>query len=71
VVDSDFAGRPVFDKTGIEGIFGFTLNFSRADGDDRPDIFTAVREQLGLKLEAAKAPLEFVIIGHVERPNEN
>lgn len=68
---SDFAGRPVFDKTGIEGTFGFTLIFARADGDDRPDIFTAVQEQLGLKLEAAKEPLEFVIIDHVERPNEN
>jgi uncharacterized protein (TIGR03435 family) len=36
-----------------------------------PSIFTALREQLGLKLERATGPVEFLIIGHVERPSEN
>jgi uncharacterized protein (TIGR03435 family) len=35
---------------------------------DFPGIFTAVQEQLGLKLESAKAPFDFVVIDHVERP---
>ena len=34
-------------------------------------IFTAIKEQLGLKLESAKAPVEFLVIDHVERPSEN
>ena len=36
-----------------------------------PSIFTAVQEQLGLKLESKKAPVEFLIIDHVEKPSEN
>src|SRR5436309_8544389 len=46
---SDFAGRPVLDRTGLAGIYGITLTFSRRDGDDQASIFTAVQEQLGLK----------------------
>jgi uncharacterized protein (TIGR03435 family) len=67
----DFTGRPVVDRTGLAGKYGITLDFSRADGDDRPSIFTAVQEQLGLKLEAAKAPVEMLIIDHIEKPGGN
>jgi uncharacterized protein (TIGR03435 family) len=68
---ADFAGRPVVDRTGLAGRYGVTLDFSRADGDDRPNIFTAVQEQLGLKLDAGKAPIEMLVIDHIEKPGEN
>lgn len=68
---SDFAGRPVIDRTGLTGSYGIDLSFSRSDGDDRPSVFTAVQEQLGLKLEAGKAPIEVLVIDHIERPSAN
>lgn len=74
--------RAVQDATGINGIFDFTLEWS---GDDLssvegdlsraprgPSIFTALREQLGLRLEARKGPEDVLVIDHVERvPSEN
>jgi uncharacterized protein (TIGR03435 family) len=68
---ADYAGRPVVDRTGLAGKYGITLDFGRTDGDDRPSIFTAVQEQLGLKLEAAKAPIEMLVIDHIEKPGSN
>ncbi len=64
-------GRPVLDQTGLPGIYGFTLNYSKANADDRPDVFTAVQEQLGLKLQAIKAPVTMFVIDHVEKPSGN
>jgi uncharacterized protein (TIGR03435 family) len=76
--------RPVVDKTGIAGLFDFQLEFAPdeatpalprlktlADSAGGPSIFTAMQEQLGLKLEPAKGPGEFLIIDSVERPTEN
>jgi uncharacterized protein (TIGR03435 family) len=62
-------GRPVFDKTGIEGAFDFTYEYTPDDNDSagRPSIFTALQQKLGLKLEAAKGPVEVVVIDHAEK----
>ena len=67
-------GRPVVDKTGIEGAYDFDLRFAPANdpGSNLPDIFTAVQEQFGLKLESQKVPVDFLVIEHVDRiPTEN
>ena len=68
---SDYVDRPVVDRTGLAGKYGVELEFSRRDGDDRPSIFTAVQDQLGLRLEAGKAPIEMLVIDHIEKASEN
>ena len=70
-------GRPVVDKTGLDGVFDFNLDWTpegvaTADSDATPSIFVALQEQLGLKLEAQKSPVEVLIVDHVEKvPVEN
>ncbi len=70
------SGQPVLDKTGIEGAYKATLAFSfalpggQALSDD-PDIYTAVQQQLGLKLEPAREPLQMLVIDHMEKPDAN
>jgi len=67
-------GRPVIDKTGLTGDYDFDLNFMPgtplADSPD-PDIFTALQEQLGLKLEPQKGTVETLVIDHAEKPSPN
>ena len=67
--------RPVVDHTGLTGRFGFTLMFSlfasAAYESDDPSIFTALREQLGLKLEPARGRVELLVIDSVEQPTPN
>jgi uncharacterized protein (TIGR03435 family) len=67
--------RPVVDRTGIQGNYGFALKFAPAGATtpdpDRPELLTAIREQLGLKLEATRAPLEVLVIDSVEKPSAN
>jgi bla regulator protein BlaR1 len=68
--------RNVIDQTGLNGEYDFDLRWAPdvADGDsvpDGPSIFTAVQEQLGLKLESGKAPVDAIVIDHIERPTEN
>jgi uncharacterized protein (TIGR03435 family) len=68
--------RPVVDQTGIAGRFDFTLKWEpnetqNSDPNAPPGLFTAIEEQLGLKLEATKAPVDVIVIDHVERPSAN
>jgi uncharacterized protein (TIGR03435 family) len=68
--------RPVIDLTRLPGRFDIHLEFRAADapdaGDDAaPSVFTAVQEQLGLKLSASTGPVEVHVIDHVERPSQN
>ena len=67
-------GAPVIDQTGLRGRYDFDLKFASLDasGDDTlPSIFAVVQEQLGLKLEAIKGPVEVFIIDRAEKPSEN
>jgi uncharacterized protein (TIGR03435 family) len=66
-------GRAVIDQTGLKGAFDFTLEYAADDADtSRPSIFTALQEQLGLRLEATKGPVEVLVIDRAERvPTEN
>ncbi|MGA8742193.1 MAG: TIGR03435 family protein [Terracidiphilus sp.] len=70
---SNPAGRMVIDKTGLTGRYEINLAWSWNDepGNSGPSLFTALQEQLGLKLEPAKAPIDVVVIDHIERPSEN
>jgi len=61
------ADRPVLDKTGLDGFFDITLDWAEAG----PSLFTALEEQLGLKLEPRKTPIEFLVIDNVEKPAAN
>jgi uncharacterized protein (TIGR03435 family) len=73
-------GRPVLDRTGLSGAFDFKMEWmpdvAQADavtpGDPTgPSLFTALQEQLGLKLESTKGPVEVLVIDQVEKPSEN
>ena len=69
---------PVVNQTGLKGIFNFTLQWtldsappSDRQTADNVSIFAALQEQLGLRLRSAKAPVEVLVIDHVERPTAN
>lgn len=68
-------GRRVNDRTGLAGKYDYTLTFTPDDEAtpdvNGPSIFTALQEQLGLKLESAKEPVEVLVIDHVEKPDAN
>jgi len=71
-----FLDRPVVDETGIAGRYDFVLRWSPDDSitdfpNSAPGLFTAVQEQLGLKLEPVKGPADVYVIDHVEKPSEN
>jgi uncharacterized protein (TIGR03435 family) len=79
--------KPVTDKSGLEGKFDFDLTWTPDESqfvamgirvpqttdnpNAPPELFTAIQEQLGLKLEPQKIPAEVLVIDHVERPSEN
>jgi len=77
---------PVVDLTGVKGFYDFTLSYTRdlplgfpeggkINGEDPdtsgPDIFQAVKQQLGLELKAQRGPVEVFAIDHAEKPSEN
>ena len=69
------ADRPVVDRTGLTGTYDLDLRFARtavavtADTDaNAPSIFVALPEQLGLKLESQRGPVEFLAVDRVEKP---
>jgi bla regulator protein BlaR1 len=82
---SDLLERVVVDHTGIKGTFHIQLTYAPDDSTirlpdlpgappppvDGPNVFTALEEQLGLKLEAAKGPVEVLVIDHAEKPDAN
>jgi uncharacterized protein (TIGR03435 family) len=76
--------RPVLDETGLSGKYDFRFSLSDvqlglrvepngipAADSDSASVFTALQDQLGLKLEARKAPIRVFVIDHVARPSEN
>lgn len=86
VMQAAVLDRPVVDHTGLSGRFDFTLNWTpdefqfgglgmkppaASEGATAPELFTAMQQQLGLKLEATKAPAEILVIDRVEKPSEN
>jgi uncharacterized protein (TIGR03435 family) len=77
---TDSAGRPVLDKTGLEGRYGFFLFYTMlsaqsADataGSGPPDFFAAVEQQLGLRLESKKESIGILVVDGADRvPTEN
>ena len=66
--------RPVIDRTGLTQHYDFALEWSiprTARIDSAPDIFTAMPEQLGLRLVPQNAPIEYLVIDHAEMPTAN
>jgi len=77
-------GRTVVDRTGLTGKYDFKLQWTPdtsqamrspdeppADHASGPSIFSAIQEQLGLRLEASKGPVEILVIDHIEKPSAN
>jgi len=73
---SGTVGRTIVDRTGLAGRFDMKLRYSRQgastlDGDpsqNAPELFTAIQEQLGLKLEATRGPVEVLVIDSAQHP---
>lgn len=67
--------RPVVDKTGLKGTYTLTLQYSElldsSAESGPPSIFTALQEQLGLRLENTKTPVDTITINHIEEPSPN
>ena len=82
---SGLAGRQVVDKTGVAGVYDFTLQWDpdlanrspdRETGAppadvSRPSVFSALQEQLGLKLESQKVMMPVIVVDHIEHPSAN
>jgi uncharacterized protein (TIGR03435 family) len=87
VMQAAVLDRPVVDQTGLTGRYDFTLTWTpdetqflsmgvrippRApDAAGPPGLFSAIQEQLGLKFESTKAPVDVIIVDKIERPSPN
>ena len=68
------AGQPIVDETGLVGNYDFRLSFASLDDatSNLPDFFIALQQQLGLKLESRRVPVDFLVIDHVDKiPTDN
>ena len=69
--------RPVIDQTGLTGAYRFELTWNpnaasvSAAADNRASLVTAIREQLGLRLDSRQGPVEFLVIDAAQRPVED
>ena len=85
-MQSAVLNRPVVDQTGLTAKYDFTLDWTPdetqfaglgvklpppSDKDTAPDLFTAIQQQTGLKLESTKASVDVLAIDHVEKPSAN
>lgn len=81
---SEVGGRPVVNQTGMGGLYDFTLRWTvqslaagpqaglgNAAESDAPPLFSALTEQLGLRLKSTKAAVEVVVVDHVDAPSDN
>lgn len=80
-------GRVVLDRSGLTGNYNFTLHWTpenamlngsmpgsdnnASSSDSGPSLFTAIQEQLGLKIESTRGPVDALVIDHIEHPSEN
>jgi uncharacterized protein (TIGR03435 family) len=86
VMQTTVLDRPVVDQTNLQGRWDFTLTWTPdefqfgglgarvpppADNAAAPDLFTAIQEQLGLKFESTKAPVDVFVVDHAEKPSAN
>lgn len=72
----DFLDRPAVDRTGLTGRYDFALEWTPEDlaangANPGPSLFTAIQEQLGLKLERVKGPADVLVVDSVAKPSEN
>jgi uncharacterized protein (TIGR03435 family) len=69
--------RPVIDKTGLTGKYDFQLQWTTNEDAETgpeanwPSLFSAIQQQLGLKLEPGKGPVPVLVIEHVDKPSGN
>src|ERR1035441_10317854 len=61
-------GRTVIDNTGLKGVYTVDLTWAADDQPSGPSLFTAVQEQLGLKLEARTGPIETLVVDSADKP---
>jgi len=67
-----YVGEAVVDATGLTGLYDISLDFTDESAPDAgPSLLEALQQQLGLKLETGKGPVEVVVVDHVEKPSEN